>query len=145
MHTLRYQQLMPSEMQSRDNLNKFNNGSTLDSSRFTDVLESQAAYDSSTVNVIESEGAQSTAFEPLLRLTGRNLTVVSALVEDFPIKSPDPQNEDAWVDTAFQNNYSLLAARAKLRSAERGLQIAKTGPLPHHRWAGCMDSQRIRV
>jgi outer membrane protein len=96
----------------------------------TDVLESQAAYDSSTVNVIESEGAQSTAFEPLLRLTGRNLTVVSALVEDFPIKSPDPKNEDAWVDTAFQNNYSLLAARAKLRSAERGLQIAKTGHYP---------------
>ncbi len=96
----------------------------------TDVLESQAAYDASTVNVIESEGAQSTAFEPLFRLTGRNLTVVSALVEDFPVKYPDPQNEDAWVDTAFQNNYSLLAARARLASAERGLQIAKTGHYP---------------
>lgn len=96
----------------------------------TDVLESQAAYDTSTVNVIESEGAQSTAFEPLYRLTGQNLTVVSALIEDFPVKYPDPQNEDAWVDTALQNNYSLIAARARLRSAERGLQIAKTGHYP---------------
>ena len=96
----------------------------------TDVLESQAAYDSSTVNVIESEGAQSTSFEPLLRLTGRNLTSVSPLIENFPIKYPDPQNEDDWVNTALQNNYTLIAARAKLRSAERGLQIAKTGHYP---------------
>ena len=96
----------------------------------TDVLESQAAYDSSTVNVIESEGAQSSAFEPLLRLTGRSLTAVSPLAEDFPVKYPDPQNENAWVDTAFQNNYSLIAARARLRGAERGLQIAKSGHYP---------------
>jgi len=96
----------------------------------TDVLESQAAFDSSTVNVIVSEGAQLTAFQPLFRLTGSNLQEVNALMEDFPVRSPDPLDEDAWVDTAFQNNYSLLAARERLRSAERGLQIAKTGHYP---------------
>jgi outer membrane protein len=96
----------------------------------TDVLESQAAFDSSTVNVIVSEGAQLTAFQPLFRLTGSNLQEVNALMEDFPVRSPDPLDEDAWVDTAFQNNYSLLAARERLRSAEKGLQIAKTGHYP---------------
>ena len=96
----------------------------------TDVLESQAAFDSSTVKVIESEGAQSTAFEPLFRLTGSNLREVNALVEDFPISYPDPQDEDAWVNTALQNNYSLIAARERLRSAERGLQIAKASHYP---------------
>ena len=39
----------------------------------TDVLESTAAFDSSTVNVIEAEGAQSVSFEPLLRLTGESI------------------------------------------------------------------------
>lgn len=96
----------------------------------TDVLESQAAYDSSTVNVIESEGAQSTSFEPLFRLTGSNLQDVNALVEDFPVRYPDPQNEDAWVSTAMEHNYSLIATRERLRTAERGLQIAKTGHYP---------------
>ncbi|MGV0035450.1 MAG: TolC family outer membrane protein [Candidatus Azotimanducaceae bacterium WSBS_2022_MAG_OTU7] len=96
----------------------------------TDVLESQAAFDSSTVRVIESEGSQSTAFEPLFRLTGGNLREINALAEDFPVSYPDPQDEDAWVNTALQNNYSLIAARERLRSAERGLQMAKTGHYP---------------
>ena len=130
MRTLHYQQLMQREMQFRDNSNKFNKGLTLGSSPLQTSWNHRQLYDSSTVNVIESEGAQSSAFEPLLRLTGRSLTAVSALAEDFPVKYPDPQNENAWVDTAFQNNYSLIAARARLRGAERGLQIAKSGHYP---------------
>ena len=96
----------------------------------TDVLESQAAFDSSTVNVINAEGLQSTAFEPLIRLTGQYFNEVSGLAEGFPVKNPDPQNEDAWVETALQNNYSLAAARERLRSAEKGLKLAKSGFYP---------------
>ena len=96
----------------------------------TDVLESQAAFDSSTVNVIEAEGAQSTSFEPLVRLTGSMLRDVVGLSEEFPVKYPEPQNEDAWVDTALENNYALASARERLRSTERGLQFAKSGHYP---------------
>jgi outer membrane protein len=96
----------------------------------TDVLESQAAYDSSTVNVINAEGSQATSFEPLFRLTGENFREVNGLAEDFPVKNPDPQNEEAWVETALKNNYSLTAARESLRSAEKGLKLAKSGFYP---------------
>lgn len=96
----------------------------------TDVLESQAAFDSSTVTVIEAEGAQSTSFEPLVRLTGSAFDEINGLAEDFPIRYPDPQNEDAWVQMALENNYSLAAARERLRTAERGLQLAKSGHYP---------------
>ena len=96
----------------------------------TDVLESQAAYDSSTVNVIEAEGAQSTSFEPLLRLTGSNLQNVNGLEEEFPIKYPEPQNEEAWVEIALQNNYSLTSARERLHTAEKGVKLAKAGHYP---------------
>ena len=87
----------------------------------TDVLESKAVYDSSTVNVIESEGAQSSAFEPLLRLTGLSLTAVSPLAEDFPVKYPDPLKVNAWVDTAFQpsEGCSLLCGTRKTTAGAR--------------------------
>ena len=90
----------------------------------TDVLEALAAYDSSTVNVINSEGLQSTAYEPLIRLTNQQIMEVNGLAENFPVKSPEPQNADAWVEAALQNNYSLKAAQERLRSAEKGLKLA---------------------
>ncbi len=96
----------------------------------TDVLESQAAYDSSTVNVIEAEGAQSTSFEPLLRLTGQPLEQIQGLTDTFPVKNPEPQDENEWVNTALENNYEIIAAKERLRSAERQLQIAKSGHYP---------------
>ncbi len=96
----------------------------------TDVLESTAAYDSSTVNVIETEGAQNVSFDPLLRLTGERVDVISSLSPDFPVKPPEPMDVEAWVQTALAQNYSLTAAKEAVRTAERQIQIAKSGHLP---------------
>lgn len=96
----------------------------------TDVLESQAAFDSSTVSVIEAEGAQSTSFEPLLRLTGKALADINGLTSEFPIKYPEPQSEDAWVETALANNYSVIAAKERVKSAEKGLKLSRSGHYP---------------
>ena len=96
----------------------------------TDVLESQAAYDTSTVNVINAEGLQSTSYEPLLRLTGQLIHQVNGLDGGFPVKNPEPQNEDDWVATALQNNYSLKAARERRNTAEKGLKLAKSAHYP---------------
>lgn len=96
----------------------------------TDVLESIAAYDSSTVNVIETEGAQSISFQPLLRLTGDNIETIFALSADFPVKSPEPENVESWVETALRQNYALIAAREAVKTAEKQILISKSGFLP---------------
>ncbi len=96
----------------------------------TDVLESTAAFDSSTVNVIEAEGAQSVSFEPLLRLTGESINSVLALSSEFPVKAPDPMDENAWVQRALEHNFSLVAANEVVRAAERQIKISKSGHLP---------------
>ncbi len=96
----------------------------------TDVLESQAAFDSSTVSVIEAEGAQTTSFEPLLRLTGQAFDEISELSEEFPVRGPEPQNEESWVETALQSNYQLIAAKERLEQARNGLKLAKSGHMP---------------
>ena len=96
----------------------------------TDVLESTAAFDSSTVNVIEAEGAQSISFEPLLRLTGERVTSVSSLAGEFPVRAPDPMDEEAWVLIALKQNYSLIAAAESVKASERQIQISKSGHMP---------------
>jgi outer membrane protein len=96
----------------------------------TDVLESTAAYDSSTVNVIEAEGAQSISFEPLLRLTGERVDSVTSLSGEFPVKAPEPMDEEAWVQIALKQNYSLIAAAEAVKAAERQIQISKSGHAP---------------
>ena len=96
----------------------------------TDVLESTAAFDSSTVNVIESEGVQASSFEPLVRLTGRKFTSIFALNENFPVKYPDPMDEQQWVEAALIKNTSVLATQAAVKIAEKQIKISKSNYLP---------------
>jgi len=96
----------------------------------TDVLESTAAFDSSTVSVIEAEGAQTVSFESLLRLTGQSFTQVASLSADFPVEYPEPRDEEAWVNAALQQNFSLIASREAVNTAQRQIQIARSGHLP---------------
>lgn len=96
----------------------------------TDVLESTAAYDSSSVTVIEAEGAQDISFERLLRLTGRSYGTIAGLSQDFPVEHPEPRDEEAWVQAALQNNFDLKAAREAVRSAEKQVHISRAGHYP---------------
>jgi len=96
----------------------------------TDVLESTAAFDSSTVNVIEAEGAQVISFETLLRLTNQPFSKVDGLSFDFPVEYPEPNNEEAWVERALEGNFSIIAARQAVAAARNNLRVSRSGHLP---------------
>ena len=96
----------------------------------TDVLESTASFDRTTVNVIEAEGAQAQSFEPLMRLTGRAFTSIHGLMEDFPVRHPDPQNEADWVKAALKKNTTILGGKAALAVAQKQAAINKSRYLP---------------
>ncbi|MBV1877552.1 MAG: TolC family outer membrane protein [Pseudomonadales bacterium] len=96
----------------------------------TDVLESTAAFDSSTVNVIEAEGVQVISFETLLRLTSQPYNSIEGLAEKFPVEYPEPNNEEAWVQRALEGSYTLLASREGVHAAERNLHAARSRHLP---------------
>lgn len=96
----------------------------------TDVLESTASFDRATVGVIEAEGAQARSFEPLMRLTGRSFSAIHGLADDFPVRNPDPLNEDAWVQAALTRNTNILAGKAALAAAEKQAAISKSRHLP---------------
>lgn len=96
----------------------------------TDVLESTAAFDSSTVNVIEAEGRQDITFETLLRLTGERYVEIEGLADEFPVEYPEPNNEQDWVDRALVSNYELIAARENVKAAQQTLYASRSGHLP---------------
>ncbi|MFT7246034.1 MAG: outer membrane protein [Candidatus Azotimanducaceae bacterium] len=96
----------------------------------TDVLESTAAFDSSTVSVIEAEGRQDIAFETLLRLTDERYVEIDGLASEFPVEYPEPNDSEAWVARALEGNYELIAARGNVSSAQNNLYAARSQHLP---------------
>lgn len=96
----------------------------------TDVYEAQAAYDSARVNTLESKGALDIAFEGLTVLTGRPHEQLSGLMADFPIVQPEPIAQEAWVQFALQNNFSLQAVKYAKDAAEKNAQSKKYEHMP---------------
>src|SRR5690606_10331248 len=91
----------------------------------TDVHEAQAAYDTATVNTLESKSALNIAFEALEVLTGRAHGQLVGLAESFPVTKPEPLDAESWVTFARENNFALEVARLDMESARRTADIAK--------------------
>ena len=96
----------------------------------TDVLEAQAAYDSSVVRRIQADGDHEIFFETLSVLSGINHESLDRLSEGLPIVNPEPRAEEEWVSTALAANLAIAASQSQLEAAERTLRARKAGHLP---------------
>ncbi|WP_250656612.1 TolC family outer membrane protein [Alkalimarinus coralli] len=96
----------------------------------TEVHESRASYDSIKTSRIQSEGDLQIARENLARLTGVVYEEVNELSEGFPITQPTPADADEWVNTAYQQNWSIKSAELALQSLNEQLKTEKSGHYP---------------
>ena len=96
----------------------------------TDVLESQAAYDSAVVRRIQAEGDHDIFFESLRTITNTAYDTIDQLSSSLPIVDPAPADEEEWVRTALAQNFQIRSASAGLESAERDLKSRLAGHLP---------------
>ena len=96
----------------------------------TDVLESQAVYDSAVVRRIQADGDQDIFFESLGTLSGINYERIDRLSDRLPIVNPNPQDESAWVSEALRQNLGILAAQAQLSAAQRNVRARQSAHLP---------------
>jgi outer membrane protein len=96
----------------------------------TDVKESQAAYDNTTASVIAAKRQLATALEFLRELTGEYYTEFSKPGDSLPLSIPAPQDEQAWVDTAMQQNLSMVSNRISMDIARDDITISRTGHYP---------------
>lgn len=96
----------------------------------TDVQETRAAHDQSAAAVIQAKRSLATAQELLRELTGEPFDSLAAPIDDLPLKTPNPQNEELWVTTALDQNLRIISARLATDIAKRDVQVARSGHLP---------------
>jgi outer membrane protein len=96
----------------------------------TDVQESRAAHDQAVANLIQAKRNLATAQELLRELTGEPFDKLAAPVDDIPLKTPDPENEEQWVNTALEQNLRIVSARLATDIAKQDVRIARSGHLP---------------
>jgi len=96
----------------------------------TDVQESQAAYDQSVANDIGARRSLATAREFLREITGEYVEELNAPGDDFPLPTPDPNNERIWVDMSLSQNLILVASRLDEELARDEISFRRTGHYP---------------
>ncbi len=96
----------------------------------TDVHEAQAAYDLAVSREIDAQAQVDNAYEALRELTGSKPKTIAPLVGELPLVKPDPEAPDQWVDTALQQNLSLVSAMAALAVSQEEVKVQRAGHLP---------------
>ncbi len=96
----------------------------------SDVYEARASSDNVVVQRLVAEGNVGTTYQALTVLTGSPHADLWRLSQDFPIIDPNPLDQDAWVDWALKNNYTLQAAQYAMRAAGKNASAKKAEHLP---------------
>ena len=96
----------------------------------TEVQETQAAFDLTVVSRIAQESQLDTAKETLTSIVGRDISLLSPLVDEFEISLPDPLDRESWVSLGIKNNYQLKAAKLQRDAARATARASASNHLP---------------
>jgi phosphomethylpyrimidine synthase len=107
----------------------------------TDVLQSQASYDTARANRILAQRQVDDAFEALITLTNRQYNSIQGIVHTLPVLPPAPNDAKAWVETAGRQNLNLLASNYAVTAEMEYVAIRENMKLEEARAAGLLDQQ----
>ncbi len=96
----------------------------------TDVQQAKASYDGSVAQEIQDRNSVDVAKEQLREITNTSYTSFAKLSKKLPLLYPNPSNINQWVDVAQTQNYSLLAARYGVETAQENIHVQAAGHLP---------------
>ena len=99
-------------------------------SAITDVHEAQAAYDIAVAAELAAQSQVDNARENLREIIGREPVVLAVLKEEVPLLAPEPADIGQWVETAQQQNLSLIAFESAARAAREELNRRQAGHYP---------------
>jgi outer membrane protein len=99
-------------------------------SAITDVNEAKAQHDSATAAAIIAQNSLDDAREALAEITGKVAGNLARLREELPMEQPEPNNLEAWVEQAVNDNPTLMAQHYALEAAKANVNTARAGHLP---------------
>lgn len=96
----------------------------------TDVQETKSARDQAAADVIAAKRALATAEEQLREVTGQKYDQFARPGATMPLKSPEPNVEQNWVDISMEQNLALVSSRLQADQARENVKVAFGGHLP---------------
>ena len=96
----------------------------------TEVQETQAAFDLTVVSRIAREAQLDSAQETLTSIVGRDIKLLSPLIDEFEISLPDPLDRESWVSLGLKNNYQLKSAKLQRDAAQAAARGSDSNHLP---------------
>jgi len=96
----------------------------------TDVQEAQAAYDQALAAEILAKRNVANRQELLRSIIDEPAPPLAKPASNLPLLSPDPADENQWVDLAMQQNRSLISSQIGTEIAKDNVSLARTGHYP---------------
>jgi outer membrane protein len=96
----------------------------------TDVVEAQAAYDQAIATEISAKRSLATSREAVREIIGEYTQNLDGPKTEIPLVSPNPEDEDAWVKTAMQQNLSLQASEIAAQITRDDVRLARAVYFP---------------
>jgi len=96
----------------------------------TDVEDAKAARDSAAAAVIAAKRTLATTEDQLQEITGQKYDTLAKPGTDMPLKSPEPADENRWVNISLEQNLSLISSRLQADIARDNVRVAFGGHLP---------------
>ena len=63
-------------------------------------------------------------------ITGEQYETLASLDDEIPLLPPEPEDIDAWVKNALEQNFTLLAARSALEASRQEMERRRSGHFP---------------
>ncbi len=99
-------------------------------SAITDADSARAQEAAAAAAVIQARTALYNDREALAQITGKAPVDLRVLRDKLPLAPPQPDDPEAWVNTALSTNPSLQAQREQVEAAQHGVGAAHAGRLP---------------
>jgi outer membrane protein len=96
----------------------------------TDVQEAQAGYDQAVAAEIQAKRDLATSRESLREIVGQYPADLKSPKSEIPLVSPNPEDEEAWVETALRQNFLVLSSELGAEIAKDDFTVAKTRHYP---------------
>ena len=97
---------------------------------YTDVQEAQTGFDRAVADSVAAEHQLRDAREALQEVTGILHDCLAALSADIPLITPDPSDEQQWIELALSRNPTLLSNEKAVQVAKDEIQRQAAGHLP---------------
>jgi outer membrane protein len=97
----------------------------------TDYLDAKARIAEVRANKIAAENNLDDALQSLREIAGRGTAGIARLREEIPLISPDPNDIDAWSDSALKHNPALGLQRQIVEASRHEVSRQEAGHYPY--------------